>query len=483
MAKTALVLTTTASQIDCSQMSAITGLAIVSTEPANTTTKYAIKTAAGTWKKWNTTSSAWENVATQALTADSVLSEGNTRAELLAVPVASLQWLAGSKIDTGVAFSMTDAATEPPSLTSITINGTTGATVYEKIITSDSIALASADAAVDILDIQVEKTEVAGGTVAVLASIQGNDNAWSTFKSYDSYVTTPATKAKAIKLQAVLTAPTINVSQAALASVSVKHRTDNVAVFAEGTGSCVTKTYNFIREMQRAHLMVKRPVVPDTEVKAYISLRPKPVSVTQEVLGVGDGTQHTYTLKHPTNVAAHTFALYFNGTKQTAGFAFSSTDGKVTCTAPIGASVTSDYDYNWLPEQFVAMVYDAQYPDALNSEMVNDQFDYVAVATSDPRGSVSAIRIDLIQKKGTVTAEAVGTGSGALQSYQLDHKAKIETLVIKAAGSPLAQENWTYKDKTNTLFVTAANGAAITADYDWAADPVYLDNFACVWNE
>ncbi len=89
----------------------------------------------------------------------------------------------------------------------------------------------------------------------------------------------------------------------------------------------------------------------------------------------------------------------------------------------------------------------------------------------------------MIQKKGTVTGEAVGTGSGALQSYELDHKAKIETLVIKAAGSPLAQADWTYKDKTNTLFVTAPQGAAITADYDWAADPVYLDNFACIWNE
>lgn len=483
MAKTALILTTTASQIDCSQMSAITGLAIVSTEPANTTTKYAFKTAAGVWRRWNTTTPAWENIPTQAITASSLLTEGNTKAELLAITAANLQWLAGSKNDAAVALSMTDTATEPPSVTSITANGTTGSTVYEKVITSDSIDLSTVDSAVDILAIQVEKTEVAGGTVQVKASIQGNDNAWSNWQPIENYVTTPATKAKSVKLQATLTAPTINVSQASLASVSVKHRTDNVAVFAEGTGSCVTKTYNFIREMRRAHLMVKRPVVQDTEVKAYISLRPKPVSVSQEVLGVGDGAQHTYTLKYPTNVAAHTFALYFNGVKQAAGFAFSSIDGKVTYTAAAGVSVTADYDYNWLPEQFVAMSYDAQYPDAHNSEMVNDQFNYVTVADTDPKGSVSAIRIDLIQKKGTVKDEAVGTGSGALQSFKLAHKAKVETLVLKATGSPVAQANWSYKDKTNTLFITAPQGAAITADYDWAADPVYLDNFACVWNE
>ena len=483
MAKTALVLTTTISQIDCSQMSSVTDMAIVSTEPANTTTKYALKTAIGTWKKWNTVSSAWENVATQVPTADSVLSEGNTRAELLAVPAGSLQWLAGTKIDVAVALTMADAATEPPSLTSITVNGITGGTVYEKTITSDSIQLSSTDTAVDILAIQVEKTEVAGGSVSVTASIQSNDNAWSEFRSIETYVTTPPTKAKAIKLQAILTAPTINVSQAALAGVSVKHRTDNVAVFAEGTGSCITQTYNFIRSMQRAHLMVKRPVVPDTEIKAYISLRPKPVAISQEVLGVGDGAQHTYTLLHSTNVAAHTFALYFNGTKQTSGFAFSSTDGKVTCTAPAATSVTADYDYNWLPEQFVPMTYDAQYPDAHNVEMVNDQFNYVVVQETDPKGPVSAVRIDLIQKKGTVAGEAVGTGTGVLQSFKLSHKAKTETLVIKAGGTALGGESWTYKEKTNTLFLTAPQGAAITADYDWAADPVYLENFACVWNE
>ena len=141
MAKTALILTTTASQIDCSQMSAITGLAIVSTEPANTTTKYAFKTAAGVWRRWNTTSSAWENLPTQAITASSLLTEGNTKAELLAITATNLQWLTGSKIDAAVALTMTDTATEPPSVTSITATGTTGSTVYEKIITSDSIAL------------------------------------------------------------------------------------------------------------------------------------------------------------------------------------------------------------------------------------------------------------------------------------------------------------------------------------------------------
>jgi hypothetical protein len=410
------------------------------------------------------------------------LSEGNTKTQLQALTAAQLLTFAGSKVDMAVAMTMTDSATTPPTLTSIVMNGTTGANRYTETIVSDSIPLSSIDSPVEILAATVQKTEVSGGTVQVNASIQDNSGNWSSWADINSYVTTPATKAKAIKLQAVLTAPTINTSQASLASVSIKHRTDDVAVFAEGVGSCVSKTYNFILPMERAHLMIKHPVVADTEVNAYISLRPKPISVSQEVLGVGDGAQHTYVLKNAANVAQHTFVLYFNGVAQTSGYAFSSADGKVTCSAPQGVAITTDYQYNWLPESWVAMAHDAQYPDAHDSDMVNDQFNYVASADSDPKGAVSAIKINLVQKKGTVSGEAIGTGNGSLQSYTLAHKAKAETLVIKVNGAALDSSQWTYKDKTNTLFVTAASAAKITADYDWVADQVYLENFACVWN-
>ena len=49
--KTALIKTTTASQSDCSNMSAVTGIEIVSTEPARTAARYAVSVAGGTWKK------------------------------------------------------------------------------------------------------------------------------------------------------------------------------------------------------------------------------------------------------------------------------------------------------------------------------------------------------------------------------------------------------------------------------------------------
>ena len=475
--KTALIKTTTASQSDCSNMSTATGIEIVSTEPAGTAARYAVSVAGGTWKKFNTSTNAWVDVTTQALTETSLLSEGNTKAELMALGSTYLANFIGKKIDFAAALSMEDSATISPTLTKIKVNGQTGSTVYTTTMTSDTINLSSTDNAVEILAIDVTKTELNGGTVTVNASIQNTEGAWGSFVPYAGLVTTPATVAKAIKFQAILTAPTPGTSSASLSSVAIKHRTDNIAVFAEGEGDCITKTYNFVNPMSQAHLMVKHPIVKDTEVKAYVSLRAKPVTVTGELLAAGNGNQQTCTLKNATKVASHGFALYFDGAKQTSGYAFSSTDAHVTFAAPSGVAVTADYIYNWEKEAFVEMTHDAVYPDKDDNTMVDDQFNYIKVAETDPSGAVSAIKVTLTQLTGKVDNLALGIGTGALQSFKLDHHAKVETIAI----TPVTA-TWSFKPQTDVLFVTAPAGEAIKLSYDWAAETNYLESLACIWN-
>lgn len=480
--KQGMGVTTAASEADTSQMSTVTGFTLNTTEPSGTVMKYVAKVAGGTWKKYNTSTSAWVDVATQAVTSTSILAEGNTTTEMKSIPASAMSTFLGKKVDIAFACSMDDTATTAPTMNEpIKIAGKSGAEVHEETYVSSTYTLTSVDKAVEIISIDVKKTEVGGGTITVNGMIQDDNGSWGNWTDVSALVTSPATKAKAIKFQVIATAPTIGTSEAALAKVVVKHRTDNMAVFAEGNGYCVTKTLTLTRDMSRAHLMIKHPVIEDTAVKAYISLRQKPVEVVQEVLGVGDGKQHTYILKHPTKIAEHTLAVYFDENVQKDGYSFSSADGSVTCTAPTGKSVTADYSYNWEAEKFVAMEYDAQYQDALNANMVNDQFDYVKSTDTDPTGAVTSIKMELVQGKGSVVDEALGEATGSLQSYVLAHKAKEETMTVKVGGVPTA--NYTYRPLTKTLFVTGAVGATVTASYDWVADPVYLDNFYVVWNE
>ncbi|MCI7330222.1 MAG: DUF2460 domain-containing protein [Selenomonadaceae bacterium] len=467
--------TTTATRLDCTGYSAVTGIKISASIPDGCAVHAIVKVGDGSWKKYNASSAAWEDVATQTPTGASVYEEGNTKAELEAVPEAKLSGLHGQYVDIALALSMDDTKTNTPSVSGITISGKS----ESKGISCDAFTLSDNDAAVEITSIKVDKEETGGGTVSVLASILGDNGIWSDYKDYASYVTTPATTAKAIRFKAVLKAPTPGTSVAKLNSVSVNHRTDNVSVFSDGTGVCISKTYNFVNGINRAHLILKHPVVQDTEFSAEISLRKPTTSITGEVLGTGDGTAHTYTLKHTDGLASHGFALYFDGVRQAASkYSYSPNDGQVTCTADAGVAITADYIYGWTAEQFQAMTHDTQYPDKQDNSLVFDQFDYIATKDSDLRGPIGCVRVNIVQKTGSVKDAALGTGTGEMQSYKLEHHAKAETISVKPAGA-----KWKYRDATDVLQVTAAKGEAVSVSYDWAARPNYIEDLSCFFNE
>lgn len=478
MSRTALIQTTTANAKDLSNFSTVSSIAIVASEPTNTKLTYVFKADDGNWQKYDTSSSTWKDVATQSLTAESVVSEGNTTADVTALTSTALAAFVGKTVNIAVGMEMDADAEEAPSLTSITFAGETGATVTTKTVDSNAINLTDSGKPCEILSIDVNKTEESGGTVQVLASIN-DGSGWGDYAEYSTYVTSPATKATAIKFRAVLTAPTIGTSIAKIDSVSINHRTDGVAVFSEGTGVCVTKTYNFINPISRAHLMVKHPLVDDTEITAQIALRESPTTVKGEVLGTGTGATQTVTLKNTTGIASHGFVLYFDGEAQAASsYSFSPTDGQVTYTADSGVAVTADYIYNWSKETFVDMTHDTVYPDKDDNTLVDDQFDYIATKDDDPKGSVGTVRVSLTQKTGTEKDVALGIGTGEAQSYKLAHHAKEETITV----SP-SKATWKYKDSTDVLTVTAPAGEAVKVTYSWAARSNYLESIACIFNE
>jgi hypothetical protein len=475
--KTALIKTTSASEADCSRFETVTGIAISEAASGTGSTRFLVKAGSGNWQKYS--SGAWADAATQELTAASVFSEGNTKAELAALDSAALAGFAGKKIAFAIAWQFNpDDGTDFP-VTGITVNGQTGSTQTHDTAYSSAISLtAGENMAVDIIDITVDKTEVSGGEVTLLASIQDASGAWGEYVDYSTLVTTHATQAKAIRFKAELYAPTPGTSVAAINGVSIRHRTDNVTVFSEGTGVCITKTKNFVNTIGRAHAMIKHPIVKDTEVSVKLALREPPTEVKNEVLGVGDGAQHTVTLQNTENLASHGFTLYFDEVAQNPNtYSFSTADGQVTFTAPEGASVTCDYIHGWEAERFVEMVHDMVYPDADDNNLVDDQFDYIATNAGDPTGSVGTLRIEIKQNKGTVRDEVLGTGTGSLQAFVLAHHAKPETISVTPAGA-----EWTYREKTDTILVTAAAGAEIKASYDWAARTNYIESIGCIFN-
>lgn len=280
----ALIKTNTATAIDLENYSTVTGLSITSEEPTGTAARFVLSLDDGNWQAYDTTNATWADVATQTLTADSVLTEGNTKAELLALTATQLDRFAGHVVNIAAAMSQSDTTNNIPSITSVKFLGQSNDMLTKETVEGPEISLTDLNADVEIMDIHVDKEEVAGGTVTVLVATKDKDGNWADYVDYTELLNGTPAMAKAVKFKAVLTSPNPGTSSAALRSVSIKHRTDNVAVFSEGVGVCLTKTYNFINPISRAHLMVKHPLVPDTEISAQIALREPPNTVVGEVL-------------------------------------------------------------------------------------------------------------------------------------------------------------------------------------------------------
>jgi len=474
MSKQALMTTTDANHIDTSDMPTLTGFAVVETCPSGTSTRYVVKAGDGNWQKYS--GSAWADVATQSLTPASVMSEGNTAAELNAIAASGMTGFAGKIIDVAAALQ-TDSDTLP-TITSFSVKGESGSSVTTKTTDTMAYDTTSDDGEPsDIISITVDKTELDGGTAQVLASIKDAEGNWSEYKDISSYITSPATKAAAIKFRVIQSVTSIGKSTSAVSTITVRHGSSSFTALAEGTCTCISKTYDFKNTMSRAHLMVEHPIVKDTEIKAYVALRSKPNYVTSEVLGVGNGKSQTFTLAHTDAIASHGFVLYFDDTEvKPEKYSFSPTDGHVTCTADENVAITCDYIYGWSSEVWTPMTHDKEFYET-QTGLVNDQFDYNA-GENDPMGSTGAVRVDITQLEGKEKDVALGTGTGKLQVFTLPHHAKGETIKVTPADA-----TWRFKDSSDKLLVTAKEGEAISISYEWTARTNYLESMVCIFNE
>ena len=478
--------TTIATKQSCTEFDNVTGITINAAIPNGTDIRFLLSLDGNAWQKYDTTQGAWVATETQQLTGESVITEGNTKAELESLDSTSLTPLVGATVDFAVGFMANpNIAESPPQITNITINGgvneTAGTQVKEETILSDIYELTNSDnAAVEILQIIANKTEAAGGTLTLLAATKNASDEWSEYVDYKSLIGRYAEgKCKAVRFKAILQVDDINADSVTLRNVIMAHKADDKSVVVEGVGMCVTKTYTFDHTIGRAHLMVKHPIVQDTEITAEIALRTAPIQVKDELLATGDGTQKTVVLTHKRALASHGFALYFDGVAQETGtYAYSSTDGQVTFTAADSVVVTCDYIYDWSPENFVPMTPDGVFSDTAGSYIVTDDFDYYAINDDDPVGSVATVRINIIQHTGTETDVYLGTSDGSAHSYKLAHHAKTTTISVTPATSI-----WKYNANTDYLTVTAPEGQDIYVSYDWAARQNYIDSFVCILNE
>ena len=121
--KQSLLITTTANRADVSSFPTLTGFSVVETTPDGTSTRYLVKTSddSATWKAYDASSSTWKDVATQDITASSVMSEGMSKTALEAVPASAMTGFVGKSIDIAAAMQTTNDT--QPTIQSFSIKG------------------------------------------------------------------------------------------------------------------------------------------------------------------------------------------------------------------------------------------------------------------------------------------------------------------------------------------------------------------------
>ena len=387
MIKDVLIKTTEATAMDCSHIERVTGIAIDSVEPENTTTRYLLSIDGGKWRKYK--SGVWSFADVQDLTANSVLNEGNTKAELTALTANSLTAFAGKVIDVAVAMHIGNNA-ELPSINKFELK-CENTQIKKDLIFSDVIELS--DEEVGIIDIDVAKNEADGGFVEVYASVQNGNGEWSDYVPYNKV----AHKGKAIRFKAEVEVGRPGVSTAILDNVKVYHWQSAKSSAIEGKAVLVTKPLTFTNNVNRAHAILRHPKIADTEFKVYI------------IFG----------------------------------------DSEKIELMPCVATYEREND-------------------------IEEDYEFVA-AESETSKNVT-LKIEIIQNSGKVTDEILGIGNGKQQAFKLAHHAKSETLQV------VGSTDWIFKEKTDTLLVTAKSGNTIHVSYDWIAKTTYLTALACLFN-
>jgi len=104
---------------------------------------------------------------------------------------------------------------------------------------------------------------------------------------------------------------------------------------------------------------------------------------------------------------------------------------------------------------------------------IEENFEFTA---TDATSKIVTLKVENYQKSGSVGNEILGVGTGKQQSFKLLHNARPETLQVSGGNE------WKYKEKTQTLLVTANVGNEITVSYDWIAKPACLTSLACSFN-
>jgi hypothetical protein len=442
--------------LDCAAATSVTGLVVSGTEPAGTTRKAGF-TVDGDFYKLDSDGSL--------IPITSVEDEGNTADEL--AEISSIPGFAGKSVGVTVYLYAEDPEGAMPTFGIKAI----GVSSQQQTIKTELSPVYNLGSGAKIIKLEAKTTVSGDGTAVVEASI--DEGPWGALSSF------AGVPASTVQFRATLTAPTIGVSSAKVESATLQYRTGDNLVSGAGVAEIVSVTDNWHIGVRQCRMTVNHKRLADSLMKAYVSFRDTPLVVSGELIGTGTSETKAYSLAHPLGVKYDSVMVYFDSQRVYDGFEVNTAVGRVTCAAPVGASITVDYEYGWASEEWREMSLNRTVP---TLEYDQSEFKYSLPLNEDAK-SICAVKIALEVTEGHTDDEVMGTGSGATRTYRLSRAAKVGQIAVYAGGVALPATAWALSTDGRSVIAAANAGAVLTADYDWISETPEVYQFISVFAE
>lgn len=411
-----------------------------------------------------------EKVPTQSITIDSVLAEGNTADELN--NVSSVKGFAGKIVYPVIALYGEFGSLLPTA--SLSLKKVTSKDIYVYTDQSPVYELSDDGSEAKIISINVDKTVTGNGSVDVSVSMFQN-GVWT---QYTSPQDCGGQNASAIKFRSLFRIRSFDgVDSATLNKVSIIYSSNRAPVTGNDS-EIITVTRNYGSDIGFASLLVKHNKLEDSSMDAYVAFRKNTGERKNIEIGVGTGGTQTVTLGVPDesgnivpdkNIDHNSLVITVGGV-EVKEYDFNMVRSHVTVFADLGQQICASYKYNLGVEEWRKMnkVITQSYNGS--DEIQATKFE---LSINDTGNTITAMRLLLTRKTGSVQNLDLGFATGQAQTIILPHFARKDTITSNVA--------FTYNDLTREFSFVGDRDMPVNVSYEWTGETQSIYSIAPFW--
>ena len=385
-----------------------------------------------------------------------VIQYGNTAEELAAVTDIPA-WL-GKKIFPIIALDCPETSTTKPTA-KISLNVNSINDIYAKDFFSPIFRFQLTGTRAKIKSAEIDFTTTGAATCLCYVRIKNND-VWEDWTTLDA-VKNKYGMAAQFKVRCIVSTFSGDDS-VSFGGAKISYTTDD-AIISGDTTEIYTIPENANYTLSACRALIRHEKLQDAEISAEAIYFDDIDSRENISVGVGEGVTTSYTL--PDNFILQDTLKISAGGSEIENFFYNTQTSEIQVNAPVGSEIFASYKFGGNENFRKNLTLESTYEDGENfaTRFINDD-------VTDKK--LAAIVYKIEKLRGSVV-ENLGTATGKLQTFKLNHRALKESLTCTGS--------WTYDEDEQILKVVQPEGENISATYDFVGKSPIIFGYAAGW--